>query len=161
DLLGEDSLAAYRAMWQLAAVPAQVVPLIKERLAQQPTPERVRRLIADLDHARFRVREAAVKELAALGQFAEPFLVEANRAKPSAEARQKIEALLEAIKQSAGMMDPQQRRQGRALQVLEWMGTPAAGQLLAALAARDPHSNVGKQAKAAHARLALRLGEKP
>src|SRR5262249_6103905 len=65
DLAGEDARTAYRAVHGLAAVPARAVAYLKDRLRPVPEvePQRVRRLLADLDSNTFAAREAAAKEL--------------------------------------------------------------------------------------------------
>src|SRR5262249_28929967 len=54
DLGGEPS-TAYRAKWTLAAAPDQALPLLRARLkpAQHADPERVARLLVDLDSSQF------------------------------------------------------------------------------------------------------------
>jgi hypothetical protein len=59
--------------------------------------KQVRRWIDDLDSSTFTVRDQATKELEKLGREAAPVLREALAGKPSAEARRRIEALLERL----------------------------------------------------------------
>jgi hypothetical protein len=67
---------AYCAIWTLAASPTIVLPFLAKRLVPVPkySPERIRQLIADLDHDDFHHREAVTRELSAAGIQAEPFL---------------------------------------------------------------------------------------
>src|SRR5262249_50102554 len=65
DLAGEDGGRAYRAIWKLAASPAQTISLLHERIRPVPHGDsaRIARLLADLDSDTFEVREKATKEL--------------------------------------------------------------------------------------------------
>jgi WD40 repeat protein len=58
----DDAPHAYRAIWTLAASPTTVLPFLAKRLVPVPkySPERIRQLIADLDHDDFHHREAAL-----------------------------------------------------------------------------------------------------
>jgi hypothetical protein len=57
-------------------------------------PQRVARLLADLDSDQFTVREQATKELEKLGEAVEPALREALNGKLSAEARRRVQQVL-------------------------------------------------------------------
>src|SRR5262245_21130403 len=63
-------------------------------LGQPASPERIQRLINDLDSPQFRVREAAARELRRLGEQAVPALEQALKKPASAEAGRRIEQLL-------------------------------------------------------------------
>jgi hypothetical protein len=94
---GNDSAAAYRAIWTLVAAPAQCVPLLKEHL-QPVAPvdaKRLAGLIAALDDDAFDVREKASTELEKLGEAAEGALRKALEGQPSPEVRQRVKLLLE------------------------------------------------------------------
>jgi RNA polymerase sigma factor (sigma-70 family) len=152
DLAGADARQAYRAVHGLAAARAPAVAYLKEHM--QPVPEvepgRVARLLAELDGNEFAVREAAAKELAALGERVEPALRQALKEKPSAEVRRRVEALLAALK---GVPPPNTLRALRAVWVLERVGTPEARQLLGALAKGAPAARQTAEAKAVLDRL--------
>jgi hypothetical protein len=115
-----------------------------------PNAERLKRLIADLDHDTFRVREAVAKELARCGQEIEPALREALAGKPSLESRRRIQDLLTNLRR---MDSPDALRSSRALQTLERMGGANARQLLEELAAGAPQARLTEEAKAARERL--------
>jgi WD40 repeat protein len=85
DDLATDARKAFTARWTLAAAPDQAVFLLREHLkpALAADPQRLRRLLADLDSEQFAVREKARRELAALGELAEPALRQALADKPS------------------------------------------------------------------------------
>jgi hypothetical protein len=71
-----------------------VLGAITSSAGQPASPERIRRLIDDLDSPRFRVREAATGELARLGAQAVPALQAALRRPASAEAARRLARLL-------------------------------------------------------------------
>jgi Tol biopolymer transport system component len=154
-LSSTDAARAYQTLRTLAAVPDQTVPVLAGRLLQKsPGPEQVARLLADLDSEDFRVRSQAAKELEKLGEAVEPALRQALKKKPPIEVHRRIQQLLDEI-------DPPNRegvslgllRGLRVVEVLEWINTPAARELLGKLAAAPPREEVGQQAKAALKRL--------
>ncbi|MCI0462495.1 MAG: hypothetical protein L0Z62_36555 [Gemmataceae bacterium] len=63
-------------------------------LGQPASPERIQRLINDLDSPQFRVREAAVRELKQLGEQAVPALEKALKMPASEEVGRRIQQLL-------------------------------------------------------------------
>jgi WD40 repeat protein len=137
DLACDDARKAYRAVCTLAASPAWTVPYLKDRLepVAEVDPKRVAQLIADLDSEQFTVRDAAAKELAALGERAEPALRQALKGKPSAEARKRLEGLLAAQHR---VPTGEVLRVLRAIWVLERRGTVEARKVLRKLAAGAP-----------------------
>jgi RNA polymerase sigma factor (sigma-70 family) len=146
-LAGADAAAAYRAMWRLAERPDRSVPLLKEKLApvKPVAAERVQDLLKGLDGDRFAQRRAAARALAALGEAAEPELRRALAQGPSAEKRQALEALIQALAESSfeGV------RRTRAVTVLRWAHTQEARQLLQELAAGMPEAALTRLAKVA------------
>jgi hypothetical protein len=156
DLADEDAGRAYRAVWELAASPTEAVPLLKKHLQPAALDEkRVARLIADLDADDFAAREKATDDLAKLGAPAGPALRKALEETRSAEARRRLELLLEKLKESA--LSPDRLRQLRAVEVLEHIGTPEARRLLETLAG----GALAPDAKAALQRLARRPAATP
>jgi WD40 repeat protein len=152
DLAGDDAARAYRAVNGLAAAPAPAVAYLRDRLRPVPEvePRRVRRLLADLDSNEFAAREAAARELAALGERVEPALRRALKESPSAEVRRRLGDLLTAPK---GPPPPNTLRALRAVWVLERVGTPEARKVLEELAQGAPAARQTAEAKAALARL--------
>src|SRR5262249_28654107 len=96
DLANKDAAKSYRALWRMADGPEATVRFLRQRL--KPTvvedPQKIRRLIAQLDDEEFAVREAAQKALAKLDAVAEPVLRETLDNNPSPEVRRRIEGLL-------------------------------------------------------------------
>jgi hypothetical protein len=150
DLAGNDALRADLAVWRLAGAGPRAVALVRERLRPPPTPapERVARLIADLDSEDFDARERASAELTADIEAAAPALRRALAADPSVELRLRIEALLADRDPT-----PEQRRRLRAVRVLEGTGVAEGRALLQSLAQGDERFDLTKAAAAALRRL--------
>jgi RNA polymerase sigma factor (sigma-70 family) len=159
-LAGADARAAYAAGWELAADPEGTTAFLRERLrpVARPDPERLARLIGDLDADDFTVRQRAGGDLEALGEVVAADLRQALARKPSAEARRRLEGLLE------GLDHPpvRQRLQAlRAVEVLEEVGNPQARQVLESLAKGMPEARLTQEAKASLERLAERPAAVP
>ena len=135
DRLGDDFIAARRAVRTLAAAPRSSVPFLQAELrpAVPLDVRRIERLIADLDNDTFAVREKATVELEKLGERVQPALRKALANHPALETRRRIELVLEAT--SPENRGPEQRRALFAVEVLVQAGTPEARRLLETLAA--------------------------
>ncbi len=154
DLATLDAAKAHAATWSLAAARDEAVAFLRARLHPVPRvkPERVRRLLADLDSPQFAARDAALRELTELGERAAPILRPALAQKPSLEVRRRLEAIL-APRLIRG---PETLRTLRAIGVLERIDSPAARQVLQALATGAPEARETRDAQAALVRLARR-----
>jgi hypothetical protein len=154
-LASMDAARAYQTMRTLVAASDQTVPFLAGRLLlKKPDPQQVARLLADLDSEEFRVRSQAAKELEKMGEAAEPALRQALKDKPSVEVRRRIEQLLEELEPAHPEgVSPRLLRWMRAVEVLEWIGTPAAQELLEKLVAAPPREEVGRAAQAGLKRL--------
>src|SRR5205823_2212475 len=137
-LAGEDAAAAGRAIWRLVTAGDQAVSLLKERLRPAPPfdAKRVARLLGDLDNGQFAVRERAMADLEEFEERAEDQLRAALRRRPSPEARRRVEELLGQLKETS----PRRLRKLRAVEALEYLGTPAARQVLNRLAGGAPQA---------------------
>jgi hypothetical protein len=155
DLAGRDARKAHTAIWSLAAVPDEAVPLLLERLrpAAPIDAERVRRLVADLDSDQFQVRQHASIELRSLGEQAEPALAVALQGKPSAEQKRRIEALLSGPRAE---LSAEPLRHLRAVEVLEHCESAEAQRVLKMLATGSGDSPLTRNAKGALERMAER-----
>ncbi|HKB03510.1 MAG TPA: sigma-70 family RNA polymerase sigma factor [Gemmataceae bacterium] len=150
DLGGTDAARAYRAILALAADPKRSVPLLAERLYADPELEkRVARLVADLDHARYAVREKAARELREIGPEARPALRDALKRATSAEARDRLELLIAVRPES----DQLGHAPARAMEALELMGTPEAREVLSVLSRRTVDTSLQRAATEALERL--------
>lgn len=155
-LADDDAMKAYRAIWQLVAMPEQAVGTLKTHL--KPTPpvdeERYRQLVKNLDSDQFADRTKAAEELEALGDAALPLMRQTLKGQPSLEARRRLEAIL--AKSEGPIASPEPLRTLRAIEVLERMGTPEARQLLTKLADGAAAARVTQDAKASQERLSKR-----
>jgi WD40 repeat protein len=160
DLGGADAARAYQAAWELAA-PGPAAALLRERLkpAAPADPERVARLIADLDDDDFAVRERATRELEGLAGLAEAACRKALAGRPPPEVRRRLEYLLEERDQRAVL--PGQLQGLRAVEALEHLGSPEAVQLLKTLADGVPEARLTQEAKASLERLGRRPAVSP
>lgn len=155
-LAAEDAAAAYDAMWAFVAVPERAVPYLRNRFPRQDAADadRVRQLISQLNHEQFTERERAMKELGDLDDAAEPFLKERLAAIDSPEVAQRLEVLLQSIRQS--IRGGEVLRAVRALEVLERIGTPDARAAIKELASGAAGAKLKARAQAALRRLDAR-----
>jgi WD40 repeat protein len=123
DLMDDDAIVAYRAMWKLAACPDQAESFLQERLkpAPRPSAEKIRQLIRDLDDASFAHRTLATNALLTLGEQAAPYLEDVLEQSPSSEVAQRVKALLSRLEMAE--LSKEQVRRERALETLGWIGT--------------------------------------
>jgi len=155
-LSSDDTARANRALAGLAAAPARAIPLIKERFrapGNPPSPERLARLITDLDDASFKVRERATRELAEASADVADALRKTLENDPSTETRRRIEALLDRLNKGG---NPERLRCLRAIEVLERIGTPQARDMLRELAEKDIDAALREEIRASLRRLDAR-----
>jgi hypothetical protein len=152
DLASPDAARAHRALWGLVCAPEQSLPYLHEhlKLPPAPDPQRLVRLLADLESDRFEDRQKAAEALEQLGELAEPALRKALTEKPLPELRRRAEQLLENLNP---LQSPHGVRQLRALEVIERIGTPEARRVLEALAKGLPEARRTQEAKATLQRL--------
>jgi WD40 repeat protein len=149
DLASDERARAYDAARLLRADPARSVPFLREHVKPNepgPDEEKLQQLLADLDSEEFPKREAATKELERLGPLAEDALKRALAGTPSAEFRGRAERLLKLMGEGRPLT-PEQKRDGRAVRVLEQVGTPEAHKLLEALAKESRSWWTAKEAR--------------
>lgn len=156
DLTGTDAVRAFVALERLAAAPALALPLLRERLpgltAPQAAPD-VARLLADLDHDDFDVRERATSELIQLGAGALASVREALARTKSREVRRRAEEIVEQLRTRAAA--PRNVICAvRGVELLERLGTPEARQLLSAWANGADASPLTREVRTALKRLA-------
>jgi hypothetical protein len=146
--LGDEAGRADEAIATLAAA-ARAVPFLSRNVqpAAAPEPERLNRLLAQLDSDQFEERESAAEALEELGELAGPTLRAALAGQPSAEVRRRVGRLLGKL--DAPPSAPGRRREIRAVEVLERAGTPEARRLLEKLAKGAPAARLTREAKAA------------
>lgn len=158
ELAGTDAAKALEASWALAAVPAQSVPYLRERLKPDDKPpvsaEQIARWIKDLDAESFTVREKATAELGKLQDLAEAALRRALESKPSLEVQRRIDGLLTAL--DGRVLPPERLQVLRGLGVLEKAGTPQAREVLNKLTQGSADDWLTREAKLSLERLQQR-----
>jgi RNA polymerase sigma factor (sigma-70 family) len=154
--LGGDAATGYRAMATLARSPDRAVSFLSRQLrpVAAPPAQRLAQLIAQLDHKRFSMREQASQELEKMGDTVAPALRQALAGRPALEVERRLQALLNRL--DGMQLAPAVLWQLRAIEVLEYVGTPAARQPLERLAAGAPGARPTEEARAALGRLAAR-----
>jgi len=154
DLGSPDALPAFRAVRALARHPAAAVPFLRARLAPAAgaDPAAVARWVADLDAPGYAAREAATRRLKGLGELAEPAVARALAGSESAEVEARARDVLLAIPKPAAA----DLRALRAVEALEWAGTPGAAEVLTTLARGAEAATLTREAKAAVGRLGRR-----
>ena len=136
-LTGADCARALEAIWLLTAAKSDAVAFLATQL-KSITPvsdEHLQKLISDLDSSRYAVREAALRELAGLGDRALPAVRKAKRGSLSQEAQWRVDRLLN---RRFIPLSSQTVQFLRAVEVLERIGSPEARQELTKLSAGDP-----------------------
>jgi hypothetical protein len=153
DLGGEDTGAAYLAFWQLAAFPRASVSYLRGKLkpVAPADPQRLLGLLGDLDDPRYRVREEATRRLMDKEKVARPALERRLEERPSAEQRRRVEYILGRLRRA--VFPPQTVSAMKAVELLEYVGTPEARELLEAVAKGADEARVTKDARAALERL--------
>jgi hypothetical protein len=154
ELASSDARKAYQAMCALIQAPCQAVPVLREKLKAVPPVDRkhIDSLLKDLESKSFNVRQKAMQSLEKLHDLAEPALREILAGKPSLEMRQRVEQLLKKVEVLSG----ESLRGVRAVETLEYIGTPEARQVLEALAAGAPEARLTREASESLQRLKKR-----
>jgi WD40 repeat protein len=152
-LLAEPSTAIPCAM-KLSLDEEAAITLLRDHLRPiaHPDKQKVARLIATLDDPVFAERERASRELADFGEAIESSLRAASTDNSSLETRRRVRQLVERLVRSS----PDHLREVRSVQVLEYLGTPAARRVLRAVASGAPDAVLTCEAKAALGRLERR-----
>lgn len=162
DLAGADAKRAYAAIWCLVEAPdAGTVTFLRRHVkpAANADVQKIRQSIADLDSESFAVREKASKKLEEVGSSAVPAIREALTKDLSAEVRRRLEIIVsraEDIVKSAEIL-----RDLRAIQVLEYIGSGEACDLLKTLAQGAPEARPTREAKASLDRMTKGSAAKP
>ena len=150
---GEDDAAACEAFGKLLANGAASVAFLKERLRPvTPDPERMRQLIAELDHEDFNTREKAAEALRDLGPPAEPALRRALAENQSTEVQTRTKKALDAIALPL-VRSRELLRNLRVIRILEGVGTAEAAGALETFTRAAPETREGRAAGAAAERL--------
>jgi hypothetical protein len=156
-LASNDAAEAGRSIWVFTTDPKRALPFIRERLRELPPadPQRVSKLVADLDSPIFKVREAAEKKLEALAKLAEPCLRTALAGQITLEYRRRIENLL--AKREGPIQSAQTLQILRAIEALEYIATPESRQALENLARQATEPYFQQEARAAANRVLMNV----
>jgi WD40 repeat protein len=155
DLADANTARAYEAVWALSESPRRSLPFLREHVRAVPvraTAEQIARLVQDLDHTDFAVREKATAALEQLGSSAYPVLRQARQS-PSLEVRRRAGRLLERKGDGLPVLTPDELRGLRVVEVLLHIGTEEARPILQKLAGGDPGSPLTEEAATALASL--------
>lgn len=161
ELGSADATKAYRALRNLAATPAQSVPLLRQQLPKTARVDaaKLSALLSDLDSERFERRERATQGLQGLGMLAEGAMRRALRKQPSLEVRRRLEQLLEKLE--SGERKTAELRTLRAIELLELLNTSESQQQLRDWSQGRADDWLTQEAKASLARLAARSAVRP
>jgi WD40 repeat protein len=149
ELFNSDGEKAYDAILTLAGSSRLAVPYLAKRI-KPATPvdaSKLKKLIGELDSDDFTERANATDELEKLGELAVPALqkVLTGQPTPTLEFRRRAEPMVARL--IGGVLNGEQVRLVRALEVLERSGTPAARHLLESLAKGAPGALVTRKAQ--------------
>jgi hypothetical protein len=159
DLMNGEANKGHRAMRILLADPKQGLAVFQDRLkpVQPVDPQKLAKLVADLDSNQFAARKKATDELEKLGDLAEASLREVLNGKPSPEVKQRVDAMLQKL--DGSVLTDERLRSARAIAALEQMGTADARQVLSKMAEGVPAALATKEAKAALERIEKRAAK--
>jgi WD40 repeat protein len=123
DLTSDDAEQAYASIWALVKAPKETVSFLTDQrtLFEATDVAKIERWIADLDSNKFVERERASQELGLVLDEAEEHLKKARLGTQSAEARRRIDQLLQA--KTTGFTG-KKLQTFRAIEILEHIATP-------------------------------------
>jgi len=157
DLDSADAKQAQTALLRLAQDAKTAVGIAARELrpAAAPAAKEIQELIQGLDSDSFEKREASMAKLAAYGDIIAKLLKDAVEVSESPEVKRRCQQILAQFGRSLEQSPPI-LSQTRAVQLLEWSGTPEAIDLLKTLArgAKDVHQT--REARGALIRLLKR-----
>ncbi len=154
-LAGSDSASALRGLWTFTQAPKESVPFIAERmqsLLAGATPQRIAKLIDDLDSPKFGVRERAARELEQIIDTAAPHLQRVLNGKPTLEMTRRVERLL-ATQTELDVNNPRRLQASRGMALLEAMHSPDARAVLQTISRDGREAWLAQAAEAALERL--------
>ncbi|GEM_PF-3246387 len=149
-----DPQPAFAAVGRLVAAGDVATSRLSNRLAPcEDRSEEIAGWLQDLDAADSSTREAAMVEMASILAEAKPLLFSALAESPSAEAKERIDALLRLPMDPLPITSTEVLRTLRAIEVLERISTDAAQDVLRRLAGGAPLARISRAAKAALVRI--------
>jgi WD40 repeat protein len=162
-LTGEHAELAYAAMWAFIHTPKEAVGFLADqtRLFEATDVQKIGKWIQDLDSSKYAERERASQELALVLDESEEHLKKARLTASSAEARRRIDLLLQAKRTG---FTGKKLQTFRVIEILERIGTPeadaptrlAVANLLKKLAAGPAQARMTREAMASVERIERR-----
>jgi hypothetical protein len=152
DLAAQDAARAFESIDHMVSNPKMALAQLDKRLSPVDSvkPSVIEEAIKNLDDARFEVRRAAKQRLTELGDVARDGLTRALDNNPSVEAGNQIKELLEKLDAPP---EGERLRLLRAVEILEYIGSPDACRVLKRLGTGDAAASLTREAKAALDRL--------
>jgi RNA polymerase sigma factor (sigma-70 family) len=154
EVLGDaDAKKGFPAQGRFLAEPGKAVEWLASRITpvERPDPSRVKAQIADLDNDEFATRERATAQLKEHWPMTAAALREAAAKSASAEARRRANDIIREMEN--GAVPSRELRALRAVELLEWVATKEARDLLRDLTKGAPEARVTREAAAACKRL--------
>jgi WD40 repeat protein len=147
DLASENAAAARLVVWRWIGNPQGASEALKG-LVHLVDVARITKLIGDLDSDDYDDRKRAFDELEKQGRWLEGRLHEALAKPPSLEYKRRVEQLLEKLNAQGSLsLRQEQLRMRRALMVLEYLGDPAAVDLLGRMTKQAPEEPLRQEAQ--------------
>jgi RNA polymerase sigma factor (sigma-70 family) len=158
-LAADDPAKADDALWRLVFAPNRTVPFLKNHLrpASATASGMIQALLSDLDSSSFAARKKASDELTKLGDAAAPALRKVLTGQPSLEVRRRVDSLLAALEAPTST----QLQHLRAIEILGYIGTPDAHELLRILATGAADARLTEEARASLDRLVKTMANRP
>jgi hypothetical protein len=152
-LSGEDAKAAYQAIRVLSSSPDTAIPLLTRHLHPVDTVniKRIDICLRALDSDKFEDRDRATRELEQAGEQVAAALERFLAGRLPLEARRRAEQILEKVRDLPRY--PDQLRELRALEALEWMAGDSARRLMETLSKGAPDARLTREARAALGRM--------
>ncbi|MFO0863132.1 MAG: WD40 repeat domain-containing protein [Gemmataceae bacterium] len=145
DLALVDANRGMRAAWSLVAAENSASFLSKQLYLVDP--QKIKKLLADLNDSKFNVREKATTELERYGRWVEAGLREVADNPPGPEGKRRAERLLQKLNVPGAITLHQERlRQRRVLLVLEQIGNEVAVKSLSDLSTGAPEEDLRREA---------------
>jgi hypothetical protein len=151
ELASSDVPRAYRAIGQLMGEENVAVALLAKHLRPVlvPKDESVEALVKDLESPEYAEREKARQQLEEMREGARSVLERVKKAPVPLETRLRVEDILRRLQPWSS----DRLREMHGVQILEYLGTPAAERLLRSLAKGMPEARLTQEVKASLKRL--------
>jgi WD40 repeat protein len=151
ELRVSDAPRAFKAIRRLVTYADTSIDLISKRIQPVKASVPISQFIHELESDDSAVREKAFAELEKLGDWIKPKLREELQKNSSTDFQTQVNKLL--ANPPSVTVPPEHLRDSRALEVLEFIGTPGARRVVENLASGAPEARLTQDAKATLARL--------